>query len=58
MSAQFDEWDVTEVSLHALFPILRLLLSDQFRVFEFGNILLKIMKAFEICTLAYIKSLR
>lgn len=58
MSAQFDEWDVIDVSMHALFPILRLLLSDQFRVFEFGNILLRIMMAFEICTLAHIKSLR
>ena len=58
MSTQFDEWDVTDVSMHALFPILRLLLSDQFRVFKFGNILLRIMMAFEICTLAHIKSLR
>ena len=56
MSAQIDEWDVTDVSVHASFPIPRLLLSDQFRVWVFGNILLKIMKALKICTLAHIKS--
>lgn len=58
MSAQFDEWDVTDVSMHALFSIRRLLLSDQFRVFVFENILLRITRAFEICTLAHIRSLR